>query len=104
MNPFNAPDVPISADWLAAAFVNEIRSYLFLVQRHCLACRLARSIPHLFRESETQAYLSALVDFAARVLPAANLRDIECAALGAHHEARFLLRRAWAAVNERRRG
>lgn len=104
MNPFNAPDVPISADWLASEFAVEIRSYLFLVQRHCLACRLVGSIPHLFRESETQAYLSALVDFAARVLPLAYLRDIECAALGAHHEARFLLRRTWAAVNERRRG
>ncbi|WP_312538069.1 hypothetical protein [Achromobacter mucicolens] len=104
MNPFKAPDVPISAAWLAGAFVDEIRSYLFLVQRHCLTCRLVGSIPHIFRESETQAYLSALVEFAARVLPLANLRDIECAALGAHHEARFLLRRTWAAVNERRRG
>ncbi len=95
---------PISAGRLAEAITDEIRSYLFLVQRHCLACRLVGSIPHLFRESETQAYLSALVEFAARVLPAANLRDIECTALGAHHEARFLLRRTWAAVNERRRG
>jgi len=94
----------MSADWLAGEFAVEIRAYLFLVQRHCLACRLVGSIPHTFRESETQAYLSALVEFAARVLPAANLRDIECAALGAHHEARFLLRRTWAAVNERRRG
>lgn len=103
MNPFNAPDVPISADWLASEFAVEIRSYLFLVQRHCLTCRLVGSIPHTFRESETQAYLSALVEFAARVLPVASLRDIECAALGAHHEARFLIRRTWAAANERRR-
>lgn len=104
MNPFNAPDVAISADWLADAFADEIRSYCHVVRSHCLACRLAGSIPHAFRESETQAYLSALVDFAARVLPFANLRDIECAALGAHHETHFLLRRTWAAVNEYRRG
>jgi len=103
VNPFNAPDDEISAHSLADAFVDEIRSYLLMVRRHCLACRLVGSIPHAFSESETQAYLSALIDFAARVLPVAHLRDIECAALGAHHETRYLLRRTWASVNEYRR-
>lgn len=94
---------PISADSLAEAIADEIRTYLLLVRRHCLSCRIAGSIPHAFRESETQSYLSALVELAARLLPRSLLHDIECDALGAHFESRFLLRRTWAAVGESKR-
>lgn len=100
MNIFNAPDIPITNERLSEAIFDEIRTRLLQVQRHCLGCRLAGRTPHLFGENDTQQYLTALVELAARLLPATDLDAIECAALGAHFEARFLIRRTWAALSE----
>ncbi|WP_088147049.1 MULTISPECIES: hypothetical protein [Achromobacter] len=100
MNYFNAPDVPITNERLTEAILDEVRTRLLQIQHHCLRCRLVGCIPHLFGENDTQQYLGALVELAARLLPAADLDAIECAALGAHFEARFLIRRTWAAIAE----
>lgn len=100
MNHFNAPDFPITYELLTEAILDEVRTRRLQIQRHCIRCRLDRCTPHLFSENDTQQYLGALVELAARLLPAVFLDKIECAALGVHFEARFLIRRTWAALAE----
>ena len=92
MNPFNAPDLPITGEQLSEAILGQIRSLLLQIRKHCLACRLNGRLSSLDSRDAISAFLSALVQLAAEMLPRPALHSIECEALAVLHESRFLMR------------
>lgn len=92
MNPFNAPDLPLTQEQVTEAILGQIRTLLLQIRKHCLACRLNGRLPSLYSRDAISAFLSALVELAAGMLPSSALSTIQCEALAVTHETRFLMR------------